>query len=177
MPGEQRRNLRSSKETSSSTNGEKPRPESQNSSKTDNPVPTRSTSSKGKATISKKGLTNQLSKETGTDKPQTNGSEPAENGINGNEDVEMVDDIIEKSKAGDDEMTVVVPPPKSSKLAGEPDKAEEMDIALDRTPEMELDQTEESADPKARAVSGESIRNRTDALAISVVTGHLISIL
>ena len=84
MPGE-RRNLRSSKDTSSETNGEKARSNSQSSSSKDKPVPTRTTSSKGKAQPGKK------------DKPTANGG-PVENGVNGAEDVDMVDDGAEKVK-------------------------------------------------------------------------------
>ena len=152
MPGE-RRNLRSSKETSS-TNGEEPRPNSQSSgSNKDKPVPTRSTSSKGKILPTKK----TPGKETAEDKPHTNGTEPVENGINGTEDVDMVDDGPEKVKVGtnnegEDEMTVVVPPPKSSKLSGEPGKDEEGDTAMENTEKS--DSVIPELDPQAKAVAG-----------------------
>ena len=153
MPGE-RRNLRSSKETSSSTNGEEARSNSQSSSSNkDKPVPTRATSAKGKALPTKK----TSGKEGAEDKPHTNGTEPIENGINGTEDVDMVDDGPEKvkigtNKEGEDEMTVVVPPPKSSKLSGEPSKDEEGDIAMENTDKS--DSTSAELDPKAKAVAG-----------------------
>lgn len=153
MPGE-RRNLRSSKETSSSTNGEEPRSNSQGSgSNKDKPVPTRATSSKGKTLSAKKSS----GKEGAEDKPHTNGTEPVENGINGTEDVDMVDEGPEKvkigtNKDGEDEMTVVVPPPKSSKLSGEPSHDEEGDIAMENIDKS--DSVSPELDPKAKAVAG-----------------------
>ena len=153
MPGE-RRNLRSNKETSSSTNGEEPRANSQSSnSSKDKPVPTRTTSSKGKTVPTKK----TLGKEAAEDKPHTNGTEPVENGVNGSEDIDMVDDGPETVKigtevGGEDEMTVVVPPPKSSKLSGEPSKDEEGNIAMENTDKS--DGVTPELDPKAKAVAG-----------------------
>ena len=99
MPGE-RRTLRSNKEN-----------------------PPRTTSSKGKTASNKKGGINGSAKEEVGDKPQANGTEPVENGVNGTDDVEMGDDRSEQvrighTEDGDEEMTVVVPPPKSSKLNG-----------------------------------------------------------
>ena len=99
MPGE-RRTLRSNKEN-----------------------PSRTTSSKGKTASNKKGGVNGSPKEEAGDKRQANGTEPVENGVNGADDVEMGDDGSEQvrignTKDGDEEMTVVVPPPKSSKLNG-----------------------------------------------------------
>ena len=142
MPAE-RRNLRSNKDTSSETNGEKTPSSSQSSNSKDKPFPTRSTSSKGKAASAKK------------DKAQANGA-PIENGVNGAEDVDMVDDGPEKVKVngkdGDEEMTVVVPPPNSSKLAGEPGKDAEGDVAMDGTDAVAKDET---VDPKAKAISGQ----------------------
>ena len=144
MPGE-RRNLRSNKDTSSETNGEKAQSNSQSSNSKDKPVPSRSTSSKGKAVPAKK------------DKTQANGA-PVENGINGAEDIDMVDDGSEKVKVngkdGDEEMTVVVPPPNSSKLAGEPGKDAEGDVAMDDT---DTASKEEPIDPKVKAVAGQYI--------------------
>ena len=152
MPGE-RRNLRSSKETSSSTNGEKARSNSQSSSSKDKPVPTRTTSSKGKALPKKT-----TGKETAGDKPQTNGTEPIENGVNGSDDIDMVDDGPEKvkiGKEGEDEMTVVVPPPKGSKLSREPGKDDEGDVAMNNTESAETTGPEASpVDPKLKAVTG-----------------------
>ena len=155
MPGEGR-SLRSGKDTSSSTNGEKARSNSQSSSSKDKPVPTRAASSKSKATgHARKGS----KKDSSNDKPQSNG-QPVENGVNGIEDVDMVDDGPEKvklgtAKHGEDEMTVVVPPPKSSKLAGDPGKDAEGDVAMetDEKPSPEGEKVEQ-IDPKVKAVAG-----------------------
>ena len=116
-------------------------------------MPTRATSSKGKTLPTKK----TSGKEGAEDKPHTNGTEPVENGINGTEDVDMVDEGPEKvkvgtNKEGEDEMTVVVPPPKSSKLSGEPSKDEEGDISMENTDNN--DNISPELDPKAKAVAG-----------------------
>ena len=153
MPGE-RRNLRSNKETSSSTNGEKARSNSQSSSSKDKPVPTRATSSKSKA-LPKKAP----AKESSGDKPQTNGTEPIENGVNGSDDIDMVDDGPEKvkvGKEGEDEMTVVVPPSKGSKLSGEPSKADEGDVNMDTAEAADAAAPDTNKiDPRAKAITGE----------------------
>lgn len=116
-------------------------------------MPSRATSSKGKNLPTKK----TSGKEGAEDKPHTNGTEPVENGVNGTEDVDMVDDGPENvkvgtNKEGEDEMTVVVPPPKSSKLSGEPSKDEEGDIAMENTEKSHIVSPE--LDPKAKAVAG-----------------------
>ena len=98
MPGE-RRNLRSN----SSTNDD------------------RKPSAKGKAVPSKKANVNGSSNEGSREKPQINGTESNENGINGTEDVEM----------GDEEMTVVVPPAKGTKLNGDPGKDAQEDTSME----------------------------------------------
>ena len=153
MPGEGR-SLRSGKDTSSSTNGEKARSNSQSSSSKDKPVPTRAASSKNKAG----GPTRRGSKKE-QDKPQPNG-EPVLNGVNGAEDVDMVDDGPDKvkvgtGKGGEDEMTVVVPPPKSSKLVGDPGKDAEGDTAMDSTEKSDAEiQKVEQIDPKVKAATG-----------------------
>ncbi|KAI4245757.1 MAG: hypothetical protein L6R40_002285 [Gallowayella cf. fulva] len=154
MPSE-RRNLRSNKETSSSTNGEKARSNSQSSSAKDKPVPTRSTSSKSKAAASKKSTGS--GKESNGNKPQTNGTEPIENGVNGTEDVDMVDEGHQPVKGKgevDEEMTVVVPPPKGTKLSGEQDRDLQGDIAMENTEPTESGAKEaEKVDPKVKAMS------------------------
>ena len=96
------------------------------------------------------------------DKPKTNGAEPVENGLNNSEDVEMEHDDPGKSrpngtKEGEDEMTVVVPPPNSSKLSGQPVKDMEVDVDMDEaqyTPKEDI-QGSDHVDPKVKAVSGE----------------------
>ena len=155
MPGEGR-SLRSGKDTSSSTNGEKARSNSQSSSSKDKPVPTRAASSKTKAAApARKGS----KKESSSDKPQPNG-QPIENGVNGAEDVDMIDEEAETVKVptgknGDEEMTVVVPPPKGSKLSGEPGKDPEGDTAMSNVDKVEDGaQDVEQMDPKVKAVTG-----------------------
>ena len=69
----------------------------------------------------------------------------------------MVDDGPEKvklgtNKEGEDEMTVVVPPPKGSKLSGEPSKDDEGDIAMENIDKPSSVSPE--LDPKAKAVAG-----------------------
>lgn len=155
MPGE-RRNLRSNKETSSSTNGEKARSNSQSSSAKDKPVPTRSTSSKSKAAASKKATTS--GKDGSGNKSQPNGTETIENGVNGTNDVDMVDEGHETVKANgeaDEEMTVVLPPPRNSKPLGEQDKDTHGDIAMNDTDRVENGEEEvQKVDPKIKAVLG-----------------------
>ena len=153
MPGE-RRNLRSNKESASSTNGEKARSNSTSSgSSKDKPVPTRSTSSKNKTLPAKKPAT----KESTADKPLANGTEPVENGVNGNEDIDMVDEDKNKgdvTKKGEDEMTVVVPPSKGAKIAGGQED-EKGDITKMEGIEGTGDAASEAeVDPKVKANNG-----------------------
>ena len=121
----ERRNLRSNKETSSANNG-------------------RIVTSKGKAILSKKGNTSGSAKEESGDQPQTTGTESIENGVNGSEDVEMDDDGPERvsvgtANEGDEEMTVVVPPPKSSKLNREPGKDSQGDTTMEGSEKTTVD--------------------------------------
>ena len=160
MPGE-RRTLRSSKESSSSTNGEKAHPDSQStSSNKDKLVPARTTSSKGKTFPPKKGSTNTTAKEGAGEKQQTNGTDPVENGVNGTEDVEMGVDGADpekhaKGKDGDEGMTVVVPPPKSAKLSGEPIKDSEGDVAMETAKAEGSESEPKEVDPLAKAILGQ----------------------
>ncbi|KAL8930381.1 MAG: hypothetical protein Q9172_000090 [Xanthocarpia lactea] len=153
MPGE-RRNLRSNKETSSSANGEKARSNSQSSSAKDKPVPTRSTSSKSKAAASKKATSS--GKDSNSSKPRLNGTEPIENGVNGTDDVDMVDEsheIVKANGEADEEMTVVVPP-RNSKLLGGKDKESHDDTAMDNADQVEGGEEDvQKVDPKIKAVS------------------------
>ncbi|KAL8713974.1 MAG: hypothetical protein Q9220_002120 [cf. Caloplaca sp. 1 TL-2023] len=154
MPSE-RRNLRSNKETSSSANGGKARSNSQSSNAKDKPVPTRSTSSKSKASAARKVTSS--GKESSGSKPQTNGTDPVENGVNGTDDVDMVDEGQQPVKANgdaDEEMTVVVPPPKSSRLSGEHGNDPSDDTAMDGADQKDAGKGEpEEADPKVKAIS------------------------
>ena len=156
MPGE-RRNLRSNKDSSSSsTNGEKARSNSTSSGTSkDKPVPTRSTSSKNKTLPTKKPST----KESTGDKPLANGTEPIENGVNGSEDIDMIDEGPEKAKKGvnnknEDEMTVVVPPPKASNIAGEHENGDERDVTMEGSEDTGAVTSEAVVDPKAKAITG-----------------------
>ena len=158
----EKRNLRSSnKDTSSSTEGGKARSGSQSSSSNkDKPVPTRSTSSRSKGAASKKATTKTSANEGSGDKPQTNGTDPIENGVNGADDVEMIDEEAETDEGGpndtEDKMTVVVPPSKSLKLSEKPKQDEEGDVAMDNAEKVDSDHDEvEVADPRAKAISGE----------------------
>lgn len=166
MPAE-RRSLRSNNksESSSSANGErKTRSSSQNSSSNkDKPAPPRATAGKTKSASTKKTASAKgASNSDMGDKSQTNGSAPLENGIERSDDVEMVDDTaggptssIDTSKdRNGDEMTVVVPPTKESKLPGQGRKEAEGDIAMEgvegETAELEVNpQVKATQDIKA----------------------------
>ena len=94
--------------------------------------------------------------------PHTNGTDPVENGFNGTKDVEMKDDAPaplkggkgKKTKEGEEEMTVVVPPSKGSKLSA-PSKDTDGDLTMDG-PEEFTGEDEEApkVDPVAKAVAG-----------------------
>ena len=161
MPGEGR-SLRSGKDTSSSTNGQKARSNSQSSSSKDKPVPTRSAVSKGKPTgVGRKGS----KKETAGDKPHLNGA-PVENGVNGAEDVDMTEEDPEHSKSGntqgaDDEMTVIVPPSKGPKLSGEPGQDPEGDVEMGDTDKENAETKEKPIDPKKQAIVGKQVTGPT----------------
>jgi len=94
--------------------------------------------------------------------PHTNGNEPVESGINGTKDVEMKDDAPntlkggkgKKTKEGEEEMTVVVPPSKGSKLSAPPPKDGDGDVAMDGSEETGEDDGAVKVDPVAKAVSG-----------------------
>lgn len=97
------------------------------------------------------------------DKPHTNGAEPVENGVNGSKDVDMSDDGQDHAKPsinpdGDDDMTVVVPPPKGSKLSGEPVLDPTSDVPMENAETDEIDIAgTEKIDTKAKAITGEFI--------------------
>ena len=152
MPSE-RRNLRSSKDSTSSTNGEKSRADSSKSSSKDKPVPGRTTSSKGKPTAQKRG-----SKDSHSDKPKVNGTASVDNTSNGADEVAMADDGPDdprQHKDGEEEMTVVVPPPKGSKLSGDAEKDKEGDIKMaDGEEASATEDTVEKIDPKEKTMAG-----------------------
>jgi 26S proteasome regulatory subunit N3 len=173
----ERRSLRSNKpDTSSSTNREKARSNSQSSSSNkDRPHPTRSTSSRNKSISGKKGIT-ASAKDTDGDSPRVNGSDLAENGVNGINEGEADDKHSTlaglkksgKDKDGDEEMTVVVPPSKASKTSGEPGKGEEADVAMNGTEGEESKPTADGPDPQAKAI--ESTCPFTDDVLLMMLT-------
>ncbi|EHK97976.1 putative 26S proteasome regulatory subunit rpn3 [Glarea lozoyensis 74030] len=93
--------------------------------------------------------------------PHTNGNEPVENGVNGTKDVEMKDDAPtslkggkgKKSKDGEEEMTVVVPPSKASKLSSSPGKDQEGDVVMEGEEQTAEDDGAVKVDPVTKAVS------------------------
>lgn len=100
--------------------------------------------------------------------PHTNGDKSIENGINGMKDVEMKDDAPnpmkggkgKKLKEGEEEMTVVVPPSKGSKLSAPPQKDNDGDVAMDVSGEVAVeDEGAVKVDPVAQAVSGTHTQN------------------
>lgn len=86
-------------------------------------------------------------------KTPNNGKKPLENGIQKKKDVEMTDSSKAKGKKaakdGDEEMTVVVPPSKSSKKSAQAPADAEGDVA------MEEDEEETKVDPVVQTVAGE----------------------
>ena len=94
--------------------------------------------------------------------PHTNGTDPVENGINGRKDVEMKEDTPTSMKAGkskkikesDEEMTVVVPPSKSSKLSALPPMDTDEDVVMDDSEQPTDAQTDLEVDPVTKTVSG-----------------------
>ncbi|PGH00431.1 hypothetical protein AJ79_08204 [Helicocarpus griseus UAMH5409] len=160
MPAE-RRSLRSNK-SDPSANGDKARSASQSSGSAskDKPAPPTRSSTRNKSASSKKAPAKNMGAD---DQSRTNGSEPpVENGVNGTEDVEMGDDVAANGSAqqkkareggdGDEEMTVVVPPSKGSRLPGEPDQ-NRTDVAMDEAEDGEQAKPEAQVDPREKALS------------------------
>lgn len=122
--------------------------------------------------------------------PHTNGDKPVENGINGTKDVEMKDDAPaplkggkgKKTKEGEEEMTVVVPPSKGSKLSAPPLKDTDGDVVMDGPEGVNgEDAGAVHIDPVAKAVAGTSRvilpsaaadTDSESALQISRATSH-----
>jgi len=95
--------------------------------------------------------------------PHTNGTDPVENGINSTQDVEMKDDSPAAKKGGkgkkvgqgEDEMTVVVPSSKASKLSVPPPADAEGDVVMDE--EVVGDEAKvEKVDPVAQTIASKS---------------------
>lgn len=93
--------------------------------------------------------------------PHTNGDKTVDNRVNGTKDVEMKDEptgkggkaSAKKLKEGEDEMTVVVPPSKGSKLSGLPQKDDDGDLHMDVDGVNGVETEEEKVDPVAKAVA------------------------
>lgn len=156
MPTE-KRSLRSNKPEDSDKR--KPRSDSSTSNgKKDKPTATRSTSSRSKP-IPKKGVTNLVGDMSG-DNSQLNEKDKDESNANGVDDVEMKEGTIPsksksvKGKDEDEEMTVVVPPSKGSKLAGAPQKDGQGDVAMNGDAEVDEAAVDEpEIDPREKAVA------------------------
>lgn len=94
--------------------------------------------------------------------PHTNGNEAVENGLNGTKDIEMKDDAPaslkggkgKKPKDGEEEMTVVVPPSKASKLSSAASKDREGDVSMETEEQAAEDDGAVKVDPVTKAVSG-----------------------
>lgn len=59
-----------------------------------------------------------------------------------------------KVKEGEEEMTVVVPPSKGSKLSAPPSKDTDGDVVMDGPADVDGEEGEEKIDPVAKAVAG-----------------------
>lgn len=159
MPTE-RRSTRSNK---SDTTGERAPADAQKSTNStkDKPSHKRTASNKSKSSLSASKAA--AAKTMSGDKGRPNGDKPTENGANGVEDVEMADDSVTgkpKGKDGDEEMTVVVPPTKGPKLAGDSAPEGTEDVAMEGV-ETSADKTDADAvDPQAKAVAGTCARAR-----------------
>ncbi|EXJ94632.1 26S proteasome regulatory subunit N3 [Capronia coronata CBS 617.96] len=94
------------------------------------------------------------------DKPHLNGSDPAEKGIDGSEDVEMKEGSqnpkkalkLNKDKDGDDEMTVVVPPAKGSNSPSAPEKPTEADLKNGAVNGDAANESEAQVDPQEKVI-------------------------
>ncbi|KAK2626264.1 hypothetical protein QTJ16_004526 [Diplocarpon rosae] len=92
--------------------------------------------------------------------PHTNEDKPSENGINGTKDIEMKDDTPaplkggkgKKLKDGEEEMTVVVPPSKGSKLSV-PLEDNDGDVAMNGDEAIVGEDLAVKIDPVAKAVA------------------------
>ena len=100
----------------------------------------------------------------GGDKPHINGSDKAENGANGSDDVEMEEASIDpgksakgKGKETDEEMTVVVPPSKSSKLSDLSQKDGQGGVTMNGDGKIDVETAKEpEIDPRTTAISSKS---------------------
>ena len=184
-----KRSLRSNKpESEPSTNGDHSTTSSSKTNANSKSAPIKAASTRTNS-VTAKGPTDDDTADDNTT-PQTNGVHPVENGVNGaTEDVEMGDeasDAVDKKKSipgkkdkdGDDEMTVVVPPPNSSKLVGRSGEDEHGDVMMEGAEKtagvVEEARAEETVDPVVKAVAGMLllIRERLDPELIASSSVH-----
>lgn len=90
--------------------------------------------------------------------PHSNGKEPVENGIRNNQDVDMTDEkssLKGKGKKGvkeGEDMTVVVPPSKTTKQSSQPpppDADGDIEMDVDKPEDLEV-----KVDPVTQAITG-----------------------
>ena len=100
------------------------------------------------------------------DPPETNGTDPLENGVNGTEDAEMEDKHMNeanpsksgKDQDGDEEMTVVVPPSKNSKATNKPQRDGDGDVAMDVDDKTSAEESSvDVVDPRTKTIAGTPI--------------------
>lgn len=93
------------------------------------------------------------------DRSHVNGKDKDESDPNGTEDVEMREETNpSKSKDGDDEMTVVVPPSKSSDLARASQKDSQGDVAMNGGTEADDAAVDEpEIDPRKKAIASKHL--------------------
>ncbi|KZF21790.1 putative proteasome regulatory particle subunit [Xylona heveae TC161] len=131
-------------ESSPAANGDSP------SNTQDKSTPTRSPSTRSKTAAMKKGASGQ----SDNGSPRPNGVGAGAKGSTQNEDVNMGDSAPneqQKGKDGDEEMTVVVPPAKGSKLS-EQGKDNGDDVAMEGADELDTEKSGESEDPEAKTI-------------------------
>lgn len=87
--------------------------------------------------------------------PHNSGRKPAENGVRNNKDADKAKGKKPAAKDGDEEMTVVVPPSKSTKQQQSGDADGDVDMAGD-------DKAEDKVDPAVQAVAGKLPVNPDD---------------
>lgn len=159
MPAERRSSRLNKSDTSSSANGDKASSNAQDSGNKGKSGTGRAAANKAKPTT-KKAANNASDSGMGDQaQQQANGSNKAENGVNGSEDVEMGEDVAgapsssnntSQNQNGDQEMTVVVPPTKDSKPSDNKDT--EGDVTMEGAENEDARKVE--VDPKVKAIQG-----------------------
>lgn len=98
---------------------------------------------------------------------KVNGTGPNQNRVNGTEDINMTEETTKstkggktgKEKEGDEEMTVVVPPSKSSTTPNGTDQSKDGDLVMNSAADgNDQQKSEPSLDPKEKAVLGKLLR-------------------